>query len=395
MSGLEGWIRSHLPLERVALDQAVAEARRLARAAGLDETRWLERLITDTDLLERLRSAVVPPESWLFRHLPAFDAVREHLAGHRGTPRRILSLGCARGAEPFSLAATAHAAGLTPDRCEIVAVDWSHENLRHAETGTCLPLAQRGPIPEWARSCFEPGRDGAIQLRAELLRMIRWVHADIAADPMPQDCDVVFCRNAAIYLSEPARLCLARTLRSSVRAGGMLCLGHADPTVLWKEAFRPLSVPGAFAFERSDAQEAAMPDVAAPTFMQGVPMPATVPATRAFEPRLAPTVPSDPSLERARMLADAGSLDAAAHEAERLLAAAPIDPAAWHLMATIRLAQRQDADAEACFRKVVYLKPDDVLSLLQLSALAERRGDMASSDRYRLRVARAMKEDLP
>ena len=394
MSDLEGWIRSHLPLERVALDHAVAEARRQARAAGAGEAQWLERLIAEDALLERLRSAVVPPESWLFRHMPAFDAVRERLMRCTDRPVRVLSLGCAQGAEPFSLAAAAHAAGCMPERCEIVAVDWSRENLQHAETGTCLPLAQRGPIPDWAHACFEPVRSGAIRLRADLLRMIRWVHADISSDPMPRDCDVVFCRNAAIYLGEAARSRLASTLASSTRSGGTLCVGHADPHVLWKDAFQPLALPGAFAFERIELATSASPAV-----------PHT--ATRWLESAMQPlsghdgatcrvdSIPPPASLERARVLADTGSLESATQEAERLLVVTPMDPSAWHLMGTIRLARGQDMEAEACFRKVVYLKPDDVLSLLQLSALAERRGDAAASDRYRLRVARAMSEEGP
>jgi chemotaxis protein methyltransferase WspC len=88
-------------------------------------------------------------------------------------------------------------------------------------------------------------------------------------------------------------------------------------------------------------------------------------------------------------LADSGRLDEASGMLETLLSRDGLQGDAWALLGAVRLGQGRHDDAEECFRKVVYLQPQHALSLLQLSALAERRGDRTAADRLRLRAARA------
>lgn len=387
MTSIEDWLLETLHLEPAIHRQAVAEARRRIGTLGVSDAEWLERARETRDELERVLSVVTPPESWLFRHAAAFEELRERLTRRRGAPVRLLSLGCARGAEAFSLAATALAAGRTAEDCTIIAMDRVQAHLDVARTGANSPLAQRGPIPAWAASAFEPGTGGTIHVCRRALDMIRWECADITETTLPENCDAVLCRNVAIYLGDAARMRLAGALARSVRDGGLLCLGHADPAALWEQAFRPIERAHAFAFERCTAAPRATAPIAA-----------TAPvAVRPVTVRTATPTPArgrPDSLERARAMADEGLLSEAGDMAERLLRDHGVDPLAWQLLGSIRLAQGRDADAEACFRKVVYLHPDDPLSLLQLSALAERRGDRTVADLLRLRASRSVNGGL-
>lgn len=393
MSELSAWLRAQLPFERTVLTQAMLEAERRAHAQRWSERELLARLQEQPDELERLRGMVVPPESWLFRHGAAFELAREWLARSNASKVRIASLGCAEGPEAFSLAAVAASVGRTHRSCEIVGVDWSSANLSAATGGRCAPLAQRGVIPEWARAFFEPDGSGSIRLRAEPLSMIQWQHADITRLDGFADCDIVFCRNVAIYLDEPSRRRLADALALTTRADGLLCLGHADPALLWEGAFSPIDRAGAFAFERTSRS--------APVAQ---PVPAFQPAAR--EPvsarvvSLAPSAPATPtpgrvSLQAAQSLADQGQLTEAAAHTEKLLREEPLLADAWRLLAAIRLAESRNDAAEACLRKVVYLHPDDALALVQLSALVEGRGDSDAADLLRLRAARVVREPRP
>lgn len=383
MTPIEGWLLETLHLESAIQRQAVAEARQRSQTLGMSEAEWIERARRDHEEVDRVLSVVAPPESWLFRHAAAFEELRERLTVLRGAPVRLLSLGCARGAEAFSLAATALAAGRSADDCTILAVDRVQAHLDVARTGVNSPLAQRGPVPTWAASAFEPGAGGTIHLCRRGLDMIRWACADITQHELPEACDAVLCRNVAIYLDDAARVRLARSLARSVRDGGLLCLGHADPAPLWEGAFRPIDRAHAFAFERCTTALRRPAPIATTTRVTVRPV--TAPAA-APQPAAAPP----DSLERARALADEGLLSDAGDMADRLLRDHGVDPSAWQLLGSIRLAQGRDPDAEACFRKVVYLRPDDTLSLLQLSALAERRGDRTGADLLRLRASRSV-----
>ncbi|MFZ4721808.1 MAG: CheR family methyltransferase [Phycisphaerales bacterium] len=383
MSGLERWLRSNLPLQPAVLEHAIDQARRHASATRVSESSLLETLQADPSLLEKVLAVAVPPETWLFRHAPAFECARAHLRSLGARKARILSLGCATGAEAFSLAATARETGRDARTCEIVAVDWNRENLSRAAGGTCPPLAQRGPIPAWAARHFRTDTHGSLRLVPEAMAMIRWMHDDITGDRMPRDCDIVFCRNVAIYLDEPARDRLARNLAACTRVGGMLCLGHADPPRLWSGAFRASAVSGAFAHERVDH-------------------PLEPPATPATQPALgpiaipsppAPVTPASPSLAQAQEFADAGDLDQAIVILEQLVRTNAIDADAWQLLGSVHLARGASVEAEACFRKVVYLHPDHALALLQLGVFAEDRGDGPASERMRARAARALRGD--
>ena len=121
MNQLEHWIREQLPLDPAVSVQAVREAQRRATELRLSEAAMVERLQRDRSEVDRLLTVVVPPETWLFRHEPAFEAVRAWLTAHAGRRVQMVSLGCARGAEPLSLAATAASVGRTALDTEIMA----------------------------------------------------------------------------------------------------------------------------------------------------------------------------------------------------------------------------------------------------------------------------------
>lgn len=402
MSELERWIRDTLPLDAAVSEHALREARRRAAELGVLEAGLLDRLRSDPREIDRLLTTVVPPESWLFRHEPAFEAIREWLREHDGRRVRMLSLGCARGAEALSLAAAAMSVGRTPANTTIVGVDWNQSHLQDAAVGSVSPLAQRAPLPGWAERWFEPDERGWLRLRPEPRSMIRWERADIVKDPAPDVADVVMCRNVAIYLGASARATLRERLATVVRPGGLLCLGHADPGMLWEGAFEALARPGGFVFTRREPSAThGTPPVRVtpmPSHESGTAMSTTIvdPARPRCDPSGFPItrpIANPITLAAIQELADAGHLDQAASRLESMVHLDGLQAEAWALLGSVRLAQGRHADAEGCFGKVVYLQPRHALALLQLSGLADRRGDAATADRLRLRAARAAVEE--
>ena len=130
-------LRSHAGID--AAQTGEASLRKEIRRA-IDACQHPERLL-DTSSREWaavLESSLVP-ETWFFRNMEAFDALAEWVAGtwvpaHPGACLRVLSLPCATGEEPFSIAMCLLEAGLA--RFKVRAGDISENSLAIAREAT-------------------------------------------------------------------------------------------------------------------------------------------------------------------------------------------------------------------------------------------------------------------
>jgi chemotaxis protein methyltransferase WspC len=382
MSDLEAWVRRTHALEQGTELLLLQEARARAAKLRLSEAELVRHLDADPAEAQSLLSHAVPPETWLFRHGPAFECLRERITG--SAPLRMASLGCASGAEPFSMAAAAASVGRHAGNTRIVALDRNATALQKAAEGRVSPLGQRSPLPSWAGRWFEPLPQGGLRLHPDALAMIEWMHADALAADLGDPFDAVMCRNMAIYLNGAARSRLQQRLVRAVRPGGLLFVGHADPDSIWRGHFRWLDLRGAFSLERAH-------------------MGAADTKPRMSSPRRDTAVTNDPaparhdhgSLEDLRSLADAGDLQTAHRGVVLWVAAHPLQADAWWLRAAIELAQGRFEDAEASLDRVLYLEPMHSMALLQSGELAERRGDRDAAERLRRRARRAMRQEAP
>jgi len=206
------------------------------------------------------------PETWFFRYPSSFDALREALGVHvRDSSRRIriMSVGCAGGCEPVSIAIAALSCGIAQDRIEVIAVDRNPKVVRDAEAGRWPAHALRDGVPAWASpwiSAVTPGShamDVTTRVDAAALSCIRWRVADATAAAVAEDgsCDAVFCRNVLIYLDASARESLLRQLMRAISPGGILFLGHAE-SMVGREGLESAGIAGAFAWKRSSDRAA-------------------------------------------------------------------------------------------------------------------------------------------
>jgi chemotaxis protein methyltransferase WspC len=116
------------------------------------------------------------------------------------------------------------------------------------------------------------------------------------------------------------------------------------------------------------------------------------PHARPSRPPAAPGAPRPdatptPGLAHARAAADAGNLADALELAQALHAAGDRSASLLELLGSIHSGLGLHAVAEGWLRQAVYVDPSHPEALLQLAALAERRGDRDQAERYRLRAA--------
>jgi chemotaxis protein methyltransferase WspC len=377
-----------------AIAPIVAERR---RATGCrDDEAYATLAATDAAELLRLRELITVPETWLFRYPASFEFLRGWLAREPRTSFRALSVACATGAEPFSIAATALAAGVPAGGIRVLAIDPNPEALRRARTADLGRMAARGGIPEWAAPHVTVGAGGAVALSAVVRGCVEFREGrapEALADLEAGSFDAVFCRNLAIYLSDAARRSIGSRLAELLAPRGALFLGHAERASHFGlgESFGPADRddPGTFAFTRaarSAESRPTAPMAVAPAPRPRAPLrsgPDRVPAaSRPVAPRPAPGIAD------AQAAADRGELRGALAIAERLHSAGERGTALFLLLGTLDLALGQDRRAEEWLRQVVYLEPGNAEALIQLGVLAERRGDRELAARYRQRAAK-------
>lgn len=374
-----------------AIGAIVAERRRATGIATDDA--YADLASRSAEEFARLREQIAVPETWLFRYPSSFELLRRRLAVRGDRPFRALSVACATGAEPYSIAATAIAAGVDPSRVRVLGVDPNPAALDRARRVDLGRLSLRGGVPAWAAHLVD-GHPGGAYVAPAVRGCVEFREGaapDALSDLPAAGFDAVFCRNLAIYLGDAGRRAIGARLSALLAPDGILFLGHAERLSHFglAETFAPADAdsPGAFAFLHSCA---AAPEPGAP----GAPAkahPRATPRRTATAPAAGRgTGPADglpPAIDAARAAADAGDLGRALRIAESLHAAGDRSVRLLELLGAVRLGLGDHERAESALRQVAYLDPGNVEALIHLAELAERRGDGELARRYRARAA--------
>ena len=430
---MSGGLRRILELlgHRIGLDPVAVGAHLVLRAA---QRRMMELNLGDLETyavradqneseLQSLIEEVVVPESWFFRDERPFrwlgDYARDGWLNEPARPPlRVLSLACAGGEEPYSIAITLRDLGLPAHRFRIDAVDVSARRLAVARRGVYSINAFRGSQLGGRARHFREHPQG-YELDPAIRATVRFIQGNVLDPKLLADSppyDVVFCRNLLIYLDASARARVVAALDRVLAADGVLIIGHADRLELAGVAprFAAVGEPGCFAYRKTTAGVAggewrvAGGDRSLRTIHQE---PTTAEVTgagwraagedRSFttsaqgltthqEPTTHhPTPATQELLEQAAELANQGRHAEAIAACQRHLQLKGPSAVAYYLMGMICQAAGDRRRAEDCFHKTVYLDPKHEDALLALALLAERRGDRDAAARFRRRARHA------
>jgi chemotaxis protein methyltransferase WspC len=440
------WLAVHAGLDADLMQRGWFDrhiAQRLQRLSLADEHSYCALLERDAGERERLIAQVSVGETWFFRYPESFALLVAYLAEclSRGGPAlhlRMLSLACATGEEPYSMAAAALEAGWPAEAVTIDAVDRNPAALAKARRGPYSPRALRRDAPTWAHRWLRR-EEGETNVAAEVRKLVRFEQADVleASDFMrPGNYVAVFCRNLLIYLHPLARERVVFKLRDWLRPGGLLFVGHAEPLKALRPHFEPVDHPGSFALRRVETPAEAAPDLGLESAavrnksdsssvsiasQPRAPSPGRPPSHRSLsssvdrsvesarppQPHVPPArgtrpvplrTPPKGSAEitataaAARRLADAGALDDAVQATQAALEAQGPSAELFHLLGSVQMAMGELEPARDAFRKAVYLDPLHEESLLQLAMMYQNLGDEAQAAGYRKRAARAHRQ---
>jgi chemotaxis protein methyltransferase WspC len=372
--------------------------------------------------LQELVEEVVVAESWFFRDERPFQWLRgyvqQRLDGPTAqVPLRILSMPCAAGEEPYSIAIILSEEGLSAGQYRIDAIDASARRLAIARRGVYSKNAFRGSVLPLQSRYFRLHPEG-YEIDPALQASVQFIQGSIL-DPRlledPQPYDLVFCRNLLIYLIPTARAALLALVDRVLAADGVLLIGHADrlQSTGAERGFVPTGDSDCFAYRRIASSKPAGPvDAHSPGSFRSIPNPGSLYPVHAMEilsqPETAATATKpvistntdnvvqnmdEPSLllRQASELANQGRFSEAISLCQQHLQQNGVTATAYCLMGMICQASSDRHRAEDCFRKAVYLDPSHDEALLALALLAERRGDQRAAAGYRRRAERTAK----
>lgn len=209
--------------------------RRIETAGGLAAA--LEEEGLGTPLWNDIISRTVTDESSWFRYQEHFDTLRDFvlpaLASNKGFAGedsvRILSAGCSRGQEPYSIAMLweENARALDGLSLRLHAIDLCEERVAYTRRAAYTEPEMRG-LDAARRERFFHAEGKRFELARSLRAMVRAEPHNLLL-PLPWDSfDVIFCRNVTIYFSRETTRRVMLNLLAALRPGGYLFVGHAE-----------------------------------------------------------------------------------------------------------------------------------------------------------------------
>ena len=165
-----------------------------------------------------------------FREPDVFDLLRTRVLpalARRNGRLRIWSAACSSGAELYSMAILLSEAGLLERSCLLGsdcrgdAIERAGRGLYDASLLKLVPFATRQQV-------LQPAGTNSFEVIETLRRQVQWKVADLLAGVEEGPWDIIFWRNAAIYLNPSPAETIWRRLAAVLAPQGVLIAGKAE-----------------------------------------------------------------------------------------------------------------------------------------------------------------------
>ena len=199
-------------------------------------SRLREKVLTDSDAMERLQTELTIHVTAMFRDPEFFLAFREQaLPVFKTYPYvRLWVAGCSTGEEVYSLAILLHEAGLS-SRCRLYATDVSATVLDKAKAGI-FPLAAMQTYTrnyqlaggERAFAEYYTADSDSAVFRPFLRQNVIFAAHNLVGDASFNEFHAIFCRNVMIYFNRTLQNRVHKLFYDSLRTFGFLGLGRSE-----------------------------------------------------------------------------------------------------------------------------------------------------------------------
>ncbi|MEH2062064.1 MAG: CheR family methyltransferase [Nostoc sp.] len=419
-SVIEALLRSKIGLDANSIGaDAIASAiyQRMADCGITDITNYLGKLQASTQEWETLIDSVIVPETWFFREPESFVFLKHYVLSEwlPKNPQgvlRVLSVPCATGEEPYSIAIALLEAGLNPTNIYIDAVDISKKCLLKAQGAIYNQYSFRSNSRSFQERYFQATEAG-YHLCKQVKYMVNFINGNLADRDFLADTplyDVVFCRNLLIYFDLITKERTIQVLERLLKPEGLLFVGHAEAWLLFKTQLLSVRQHSVVAHRKSKACENISKNHHPNLQRQGFTgknidilnrrqLPEKNHSKLVTQERLNLTPQNLRSpidlkvnlLETARALADQGRLNEALKLCNNYLKQNQVSTEAYLLLGQVQQAMAQNDQAAQSFQKAIYLQPTHEEALTHLALLKEHQGDMDSANLLWQRIYRLRK----
>lgn len=226
-----------LQARRSAFEAGLLRAMHRAQVTEADV--YLARVEAESTLLEDLVGEITVGETYFFRDVRQFAAIREEIVPALAMSRspahelRLWSAGCASGEEAYSLAIIMRELGLEK-ATRIVATDLSRAALHAARRALYTHWSFRG-VSEHVMQTYFKRVGSRFELLPAVRETIEFRYLNLAENAYPSlsgriwGMDLILCRNVLIYFDAVTVAQVARRLIDSLSDDGWLLLGASDP----------------------------------------------------------------------------------------------------------------------------------------------------------------------
>ena len=394
MHQIEVLLRRHIGLEAATIGAALVErnVRLRMKQHGLTKTEaYHELLATSSQELQQLIEAVVVTETWFFRDREPFNvfaqlALPAWRERHPTGPLRVLSLPCASGEEPYSLAMALLDAGMAEPDFAIHAADISDNALAHAARAIYGNNSFRGPDLAFRDRHFLSTPEG-YALSEIVRRCVKFERGNVIDDRFPTGSaryDFIFCRNLLIYFDRAAQMLTLGKMRQLLADDGVLFVGPAELPLALASGFVHADLPMAFACRKPVAAAAgATPSIHVP------PGSAPEPSPPSTNDQALTAGRAQIEMEAARRHADSGRFAEATAICEEHLANNGPSAQAYFLLGLVKDARNDPEAAIPYYRKALYLEPKHYETLVHITLALEKSGAVDAARIYQRRAERA------
>jgi chemotaxis protein methyltransferase CheR len=217
-AGLDPVLYRAVPLER----RIPACLRALGAAS---EAEAVARIEDEPALQQTALGTLLIGVSEFFRDPPVFETLRAAIVPGLLRPR-VASVGCATGAELYSVAILLAEAGLL-DEAELLGTDCRADAIDAARAGMFSPAELTNVGPARMARYFERTSSG-FRVARVLRDRTTWIAGDVTQALIAGPLDLVLCRNLTIYLQAGAAERLVKALTAALVPGGVLVVGKAE-----------------------------------------------------------------------------------------------------------------------------------------------------------------------
>lgn len=354
--------------------------RRKTEAQVESAKEYLQRLQTSPRELQELIELIVVSETWFFRDRSALDFlityIRAAEAKGRIKPWHALSLACATGEEPYSIAMCVAEAGVPAHRSYVEGVDISARAIERARIGRYGANSFRGRRSITHKRFFDKD-DGSFCVQPRIQKSVKFMQDNVVSATfklVSHQYDFVFCRNLLIYLTPEAQQRVFALCRSMIGDEGLVCFAPAEIELARGAGFVAAGPIQACMFHSKAKRSTAVPTKIRNVDSEIAPKPMFI--------QHVPSQTDAESLKRAMLKADLGHFNEALELCKDYLQADSSSVEANFLMGNLYLALRDEPKAREYLERVIYLDPTHYEALVALALVAERAGNASKAKLY-------------